>query len=345
MKETISLGTSRKMKNMGLLCAVLVVVIHVPWPHDTPFSIGWFLYEGLAEGVARMAVPYFFAVSGFFLARHFDEKGWWPREIGKRLRSLVPPYVVWSLVALLASIFLSIVFDMAARKPFGTSLHFPEWREWGEIFGLDFSEYPLNIPLWYVRCLLVLVDLSFVLDRIVSKLGYAWVAASFLFLLFCRRIPAGDWSTYLYHASLGLVCFSAGIALRKFPLPACPPAVAVLSGLIGLALLGLKMAASARGWPFGFELGVLDFPFLLIAAWQWVPESKWPDILTSCAFPIFLMNIVVIRVVEPFLLHAGLARLPAAFAELAAGVVCPCVVAWLVRRHVPSAVPILYGGR
>lgn len=336
---------SRKTKNLGFLCSLLVVAIHAAWPDGPPLSAAWFIRQGLVEGIGRMAVPFFFVVSGFFLARHFSEKGWWRRETAKRLRSLLVPYVVWSLAALLAAWLLAAIVDFGTHRPFGTTCPVPGLRDLPAVFGLDLTEYPLDVPLWYVRCLFVLVLLSPALDWLASRCGRAWLAAAFLLLLFARRIPAGNWDTYLYHASLGLFFFSAGIVLRKTRPPQLPSVAAVFSGLAGLALLAAKMAAAWKGWPFESELGTLSLPFLLHAAWTFVPKSEWPGWLTSCAFPIFLANIVVIRFVAPFLLHAGMGGGAAAFAELAAGVAVPCALAWFLRRCFPRVASIAFGGR
>ena len=346
MKETISSATSRKMKNMGFLCALFVVISHVIcWTHALPWTAEWFIFQGIADGVARIAVPYFFIASGFFLARHFDEEGWWLRETGKRLKSLGPPYVAWSLAAWLVSVLVSVAFDMAAHRPLAACLHLPRGNDWCVVFGLDLSTYPLNGPLWYVRCLFALVAASAALEWVAGKFGIPWLAGSFLFLLFCRCIPAGAWNTCLYHAALGLFYFSAGIALRKTPPGALPPGAAPLSGLLGLAFLAAKMAVAARGWPFTHVLMTIALPFLLFSTWQMVPGTAWPDGLTSCAFPVFLMHIPVIRLLEPLLLHAGLGKLPVACAELAAGVACSCAVAWFLRKRAPGMASVLFGGR
>ena len=44
-------------------------------------------------GFCCLAVPFFFMVSGYFPARHFDETGWWIRETGMRMQSLPVPYL------------------------------------------------------------------------------------------------------------------------------------------------------------------------------------------------------------------------------------------------------------
>lgn len=86
----ISSETSRKISNIGLLCALMVVCIHTPWPLKMP-SLA--IVHFLRRGIGQMAVPFFFAVSGVFLAAHFKESDWYKRELAKRVRTLLLPYV------------------------------------------------------------------------------------------------------------------------------------------------------------------------------------------------------------------------------------------------------------
>lgn len=197
---SVSPETSRKVKNLGLLCSILVVAYHVEWPKEVPFSLGWFVYQGIADGLARMAVPFFFVVSGFFLARHCGEKGWWLRETRKRARSLLQPFFLWSLAALLVSLLSPVIDGMLTKHLAETSSRLPRLADLPRFFGLDFSRYPLNYPLWYLRCLFVLVFLSPVLEHLVAAVRRPFLAAAFCLLLFCWRLPVGHWHVCLFHA-------------------------------------------------------------------------------------------------------------------------------------------------
>ena len=77
--SNVSAEVSHKIKNMSIICALFVVMIHIGWYKDS-ICLTWFINELVAQGIARIAVPFFFVVSGFFLAAHFDEDGWWVRE-------------------------------------------------------------------------------------------------------------------------------------------------------------------------------------------------------------------------------------------------------------------------
>ena len=71
---------SSKMANMAFFCAVLVVFMHVGNPEPVG-AFPWFFIKFFHEILGNMAVPYFFMASGFFLAGHMEEPGWYPREM------------------------------------------------------------------------------------------------------------------------------------------------------------------------------------------------------------------------------------------------------------------------
>lgn len=77
---------SSKFKNMAFIAACLVVLIHSGKAEEQDGSSWWFV-QLVTEGVFRMAVPFFFLTSGFFLAQYIDGCGWWRREVKKRVRS------------------------------------------------------------------------------------------------------------------------------------------------------------------------------------------------------------------------------------------------------------------
>ena len=69
----ISKRTSAKLNIMSFIATVLVVCIHVPVTHEVCFS---FLFEDMfGQKIPLVAVPCFFAISGFLLASHLSKTG------------------------------------------------------------------------------------------------------------------------------------------------------------------------------------------------------------------------------------------------------------------------------
>ncbi len=168
----ITEGLSNKFSNMAFLSAFLVVLIHARHgcllrnPIDN-----WAAYM-ICNGICTIAVPFFFCTSGFFLAGHTMKDGWWGGEIKKRLRTLLLPFVVWSLIYVVYSSALSLMANI---------LHSTEWTRhlplsidsWLSVFGLSFDARPFYFPLWYVRQLILLVFFSAFFVGIVHK-GKLW---------------------------------------------------------------------------------------------------------------------------------------------------------------------------
>ena len=64
----IDVATQNKLRNMSIVCAAMVVVIHCR-PAFEVGSVGWWVKQMLEAGVCHVAVPFFFVVSGYFLSR------------------------------------------------------------------------------------------------------------------------------------------------------------------------------------------------------------------------------------------------------------------------------------
>lgn len=155
--KALPIDIGSKFANMGFICACLVVLNHC---------------GVLLGGVVKIAVPFFFVCSGYMLARHFGERGWYVREVRKRFSTLLIPYLSWCLIPIIVSAPFSICADLVAQRPFGTSiplLHSPL-----ENFGLCFG-LPENMSLWYLRCLMILIILSPLLKVAVERFKWWWL--------------------------------------------------------------------------------------------------------------------------------------------------------------------------
>lgn len=115
MVKSITQSTSNKIANMALLCAVLVVSIHLM--RIVPFESGaWWFFALGSETISRMAVPFFFVCSGFFLAAHYGEKGWYSTALIKRFRTIVIPYFIFFSAFYLAQKGIVIVSNLLHHR-------------------------------------------------------------------------------------------------------------------------------------------------------------------------------------------------------------------------------------
>ncbi len=343
---------SHKFANMGFVCACLIVSLHIPL---TTTGWRWWisqLFTGV--GIGNVAVPYFFITSGFFYAGHMYEDGWWWRECRKRLRSLLVPYLFWNLFAWVFMHGLSLVAAFLGVSVLGNLKP-----------GISFGLNPLILPqlpyLWYVRCLLVFVICGpvFLLFTHRKRGAVGLLVLFFLLLLLPQWLgEREDWrESFVMNSWVrGALWFGCGVYFRW------NPSRWKISG----------MSLPMRGWVLGFlslapwmilaALGkravpplVMDFAHTLSivlslwALWELVPGSLWPQVITGCAFPIFLLHYFVntlfhglygVLGVECFTQHSLLMYFVSIFLSIS--------VSWgiaLGLKRLPFINAVLFGGR
>ncbi len=214
---------SNTIANMGFIGALLVVLLHVrPIPAT---SLGTMLVDFIYQksGFPGIAVPLFFGISGYLLASHVNERGWWKKAVKKRVKTLIVPFYAWTVILLAVQLVL-LVATQALQLPQVTPNPLSNGVAWFllELFGLDF--FHLTGIVWYLRSLFMMVLIS-PLFVLVFKKG---VIPSLLFLLFLVVVhrygpysPSGNFYLDGFLAN-GLYCegllpFAAGIAIRMYP--------------------------------------------------------------------------------------------------------------------------------
>lgn len=331
-----------RISNMGIICMMLVVPIHIQ-AAGTEGSFGWWFNALIRNGIAKIAVPYFFIISGYFLAAHFGELDFWGREVKKRFSSLVIPFFVWSLITFALYSPLSIVADYLAHRPFGASVQISNGR-WIHTLGLDFDNTPLLTPLWYIRCLFIFVLLSPIFKFLVRRLGRLWLLIAYALYLGDSLWPydcAGLKGFFHYGFSLSRVFyFSVGIFIRN-----C--AEKYISRLLAICCLGVGLVVMLCGIVLKVPNGLapLFVPFLLCGTFCLIPAADWPRWFTTSAFPIFLMHCIVLVYVETILgalkIKGDLVVTPLWLS----GVAVPICLARVIAVHCPSMAQLLFGGR
>lgn len=341
--------TSCRISNLSLVCALLVVLIHVGFPSDGG-GIGWFCDRFLVEGLSRVAVPFFFVVSGYFLSRHFDEPGWHSREVRKRVGSLLVPGVLWIFIGTALVFPVMALADHLAHRPFGFTVGVSDGR-WVALFGLDPRHGPTcNGALWYVRALFLFVLCSPVLKTLVVRCGRAWLAFAYtLNFIHAAWRPFPDFVQGLLTLGFplsGVFYFSLGIYLERFSIAVRSRLLLGVGLVAGGGLLVAQALASPEGCvsPLGYQ--TLAIPFLLYVLWHLTPETPWPNWLTRCSFPIFLLHTPLI----PYFFNP-LKHTPLAGTVAASGLTYACVVsasialAVLLKRFAPNTASFLFAGR
>ncbi len=298
------------------------------------------------------AVPFFFMISGFFLASHFGENGWWKREVRKRVSFLVIPYLFLAVIFLLFQAFWNGFHSWTRGGGFTIPLlRGLAWPKWISALGLDVMRRPQLGVLWYVRCLLFFVLVSPAVFRFVRRIRFPRLLLAFLIVLayttaFDQHIPGNDPSGFfIYGLSLeGLWYFSLGSLLRFRPMivPIHAQWVAISVAAVFLAVLSLGLVSD---FSRPVSLVVLSTPFVLFSLWTFTPVSAWPTALVSCAFPIYLMHTFFNCMVAWSATHfCGIvSKVPGLSFTLVS--LCSIFAALTIRRFAARIGSVLFGGR
>lgn len=350
----ITQETSRRMAVMGFVCACMIVGIHCT-PHPDCGTWQWWVANILgADGLCRVAVPWFFIASGFFLAGRVGEPSWYSNAVKKRVRTLLVPFVIWAIVGLV----LNWLMFYGSQKA-GYVCHVPNMMANGLMSALmgalGFDLDRINIgPIWYLRMLFILVLFSPILCRVTLKIGIMFPALLLLgYGIYDSTLHFSNFWEYLISVR-GIAYFSIGMVLR-FGNIRMKHRVRGLyfGGLAVVAFMLLSVNAIARFYGIPVLEYLCDFlmvPPLLICIWRGLSAARLPDWCTGNSFALYVMHGTFLSLSIVFVVASGvrsymgtslsLAALRMAFAI--AGSLC---LSQVVKRFCPGVARVLFGGR
>lgn len=216
-----NINTSLIVKWLRLPMALLVIFVHMTPhlnPHFTPvYSIDWQslspdnIYSIIGiffNNLCTVAVPFFFftAVYYFFFNTEKFDKDTYKSKIKKRIKTLLVPYVLWIIITIILRILYGLykmyVLKLSISELPSDCLTIDEITTLSNIlsfFGnyfiinenntlnpLGLSSYlaaPINIPLWFLRDLIILTAISPLLYKgikYLKKWGIAILLAAFI---------------------------------------------------------------------------------------------------------------------------------------------------------------------
>ena len=160
----------------------------------------WYRYivTFFSDVVARLSVPIFFMISGFLFFYSKDFNGSvYIKKLKTRVRTLLIPFILWNIIALLNQMirmlpFFSSLFPNLAQTEFKFSLvrlfnTFFNNTSYNGLLVSPFDEIvtscpvPINVPMWYVRDLMVIVLLTPFIYWCIRKMSYWYLIGLYLF--------------------------------------------------------------------------------------------------------------------------------------------------------------------
>jgi len=343
----INKETSQKISEVSLFAAFLIVALHVH-AEFARGSAASFFYVGIRT-LASIAVPYFCLISGFFLAAHMGEPGWWGDAVRKRVKSLLVPFFFWNVMAWL---FYAVLHYVAALKGvsfgdgFVNGITLPKVASY---LGFNMFDYPMHGHYWYVRMLFMFVLIAplFTICRR-RKVGAVIIALLLALLVGFNRVLGQGPERWLFFwewtfpiRCLVFIAIGIWLSANRLTLPRWIGRVALI---VGCALLTLK----GLGINLGPELSLLTTLLLMLGVWENWYVWHWPTIILSCAFPVFTLHWFVTRGTQIVLKVAGQydntrSSFPVYIVSLIAAWVVSFFIAYLMRRCMPRLSAVVFG--
>ncbi len=173
---------SQSLDLMRFPLAVVVLTVHVSLLqfNDTTLTLAAAPFRKFVEVLLHnQSVPIYFFIAGyvFFLKMEMTRKQY-ARKLRNRVKSLLIPYFIWNLVAILI-----IAFKNLARcgnghfHPTIPNLLSCFWMYDGQLEGrtITMPIYPIDLPLWFVRDLIIVVLLAPALYWIIRRARHYWI--------------------------------------------------------------------------------------------------------------------------------------------------------------------------
>ena len=163
-------NTSSRINLMRILLIAGIVFVHVPYDQQTsPFNGANGLFDWmrvfLGDSFFRIGVPCLSAISGYLLF----QRGWtgfdYRKVVSSKIRTVLAPFLLWNL-----GLFALVLLVQGGGIGIG---YFPNlWQASArEILshGFALEGFPLNLPLYFLRDLLVCILLSPILALLVQR--------------------------------------------------------------------------------------------------------------------------------------------------------------------------------
>lgn len=244
-------GVPQRIELIRLAMIVGIMVIHIPYTAaHNPYAPGrdaldWTMLF-LRDGLFRAGVPTLSIISGWLLARQTRRS--YPDLLKKKAGTLLIPFFVFN-VGTFAAVYLMQVAGAGSFWPDVVGASAGETAD----FALALSSQPINVPLYFLRDLMVCMLLSPVLFLMLRRAPWIGLGVLFLVTIVGPQVPGwGDVQTtiilridILLFLYIGMMLGDSEVDLTKLDAYLVP---ALLLSLLGA---GVTMVLGALDMPFG----------------------------------------------------------------------------------------------
>ena len=319
---------------------------------DAPEWFRW-VTAFFSDVLPRTAVPLFYIISGylFFRGGSFDTDVY-RRKLRTRASTLLVPYLLWNLIALLFS--LGMLY-LRARLRGGT----PDIAAWYNGMGgikafwdTGTAGFPFNYPLWFLRDLIVLVVLSPLIYIYAKKAGI--VGLVLLFAAYILLFPLGRRGLFM----IGLFYFTLGayLSIRKIDFTELFKRWRIVAACIAVPLLVTIFFSFSNNtvvWEYSHRVFTLFGAVAtigIVASLLQKGYLKVRPLLSNSAFFVYAAHGTIVlplmqSVLGKILPGNQIGLIIRYFAAPLLTVVLLVLCYWCLNRWLPKTTAVLTGGR
>ena len=342
---------------------------------DNPHWYYYYFINFFSDVLPRIGVPLFFIISGFlfFYRKDFDEVVY-KQKLKTRAQTLLVPFFFWNILAILISAshklpFLSSVFSNAYKMEFHFSFirvfntFFANLKNEGiivtpitdELAEVSQMPYPIDVPLWYVRDLMVMVLLSPIIYWMIRRLGKWLIVALGIVWYFYRALflPDGGWTALLSCAAF-FFSWGAYYSINKQNLVLNIGKYRYAPWLYIPIAIADTLTKGTDYNIFIHEAGILVgivAAVVIVSNLLRSGKIKVNDTLANCSFFVFALHTLIMSDIGKILftvLHLSDTTSAMLFLYIAVPTltIALCILLYVVlKRYAPSVCSLLTGGR
>ena len=275
--QSINENTSLQLTLLKLLAMIGVVNIHacilyldffVITPEKLP--VVYYVQTIFSQYISRVAVPVFFAVSGYiYFAKQYQDSNW--QFLRRKAKGILWPYLLWNSIALFY-IFLAQIPDFTGKYFTGHIIisKFTPARWLDSYIGFGDSWYPFLYTLWFLPYLFAAFMAVHIFRKYFCK--YEWLIWGIALLnIVCSSLTPlknhlTEWGPFL-RLLYAISFFSMGALLLKYKNIVSSRPALFISGVFFAAATVLSLTWSMPGIklnPLSFYAGLI-FIFSLTA--------------------------------------------------------------------------------
>lgn len=291
--------------------------------HDSMFfrELNYFI-DSFLRG---QSVPIYFFISGYVFFINIDrfDKGAYFRKLKNRLHTLLIPYIIWNFLAIIATLLprmFSAFSHFISYKGGETVITLQSmlacfWMYHGEMSPLSpgdagyevmqSSISPINVPLWFLRELMIIVVLTPVLHYLIKKGGKAFICI--LAVVWFAVEHTGNDLLSLHTNSLFFFAWGAYLSINRIDMIKTfsryfrtSVAAYIVLGILGMVSLNFFPEAELTIKRLNIVAGLVMA--YNIAAWLITAKGIKPDkFLSASSFFIYVSHIIVCQKVSKVL--------------------------------------------